>query len=155
MSHAKTSHRPLDLVRLDFTPEHRQPRASRVALATVVAIVASLLADALIVVVAQALFPATKGYQHFQFGDYAKLTIIGVLIACLGWPVITRVSSTPRWIYSRLAVIVTLVLLLPDVWLFHQGQPAKAVSALMVMHLAIAVVTYYAVIVLAPADTAA
>lgn len=129
------------------------------ALATVVAVAASLLADALIVVIAQALFTSTKGYVHFQFGDYATLTIIGVLIACLGWPVITRVSSTPRLIYSRLAVLVTLVLLLPDLWLLHLGQSATAVTSLMAMHLAIAVLTYFAVVLLAPvrgiADTAA
>lgn len=133
-------------MRLDFSPQHRQPAAARVALATGVAIAASLMADALIVVIAQWLAPSTKGYVHFQFGDYAKLTVIGILIACLGWPIITRVSSPPRWIYSRLAVIVTLVLLLPDVWLLHQGQPTKAVLALMVMHLAIALVTYFAVV---------
>lgn len=152
MSESRPARGPLNLVHLDFSPQHRQPAAVRVALATVVAIAASLLADALIVVIAERLFPSTKGYVHFQLGDYAKLTIIGVLVACLGWPVITRVSSAPRWIYSRLAVIVTLVLLLPDFWLLHQGQPTKAVLALMVMHLVIAIVTYCAVTVLAPVE---
>ena len=128
VSQSGSARGPLALVRLDFSPQHRQPAAVRVALATVVAIAASLLADALIVVIAERLFPSTKGYVHFQFGDYAKLTIIGVLIACLSWPVITRVSSAPRWIYSRLAVIVTLVLLLPDCLASapratHQGGP--------------------------------
>jgi hypothetical protein len=123
----------------------------RIVLATGAAIAGSLLADALIVVAAEALFPSTRGYVHFQFGDYAKLTIIGVLVACLGWPVMTRISSAPRWIYTRLAVIVTLVLLLPDVWLLHQRQPSKAVAALMAMHVAIALVTYWAVVLLAPA----
>jgi hypothetical protein len=37
-------------------------------------------------------FPATWGYAHFQFSDYAKLTVIGVLIACAAWPVVTRIS---------------------------------------------------------------
>ncbi len=137
-------------VRIDFRPQHRQPGAARVALATVVAIAASLLADALIVVIAQWLVPSTKGFVHFQFGDYVKLTVIGVLIACLGWPVITRFGSAPRWIYSRLAVIVTMVLLLPDFCLLHQGQNTKAVLAPMVMHIAIAVVTYLSVVGLAP-----
>ncbi|MBN9620755.1 MAG: hypothetical protein J0H43_13655 [Actinobacteria bacterium] len=150
MSESRPARGPLNLVHLDFSPQHRQPAAVRVAIATIVAVAASLVADAVIVVIAERLFPSTKGYVHFQFGDYAKLTIIGVLIACLGWPVITRVSSVPRWIYSRLAVIVTLVLLLPDVWLLHQGQPIKAVLALMVMHLAIAVVTYVSVVRVAP-----
>src|SRR5262249_46195586 len=70
------------LVHLDFAPNHRQPAWDRVMLATVVALAGSLLADALIVVIAQALMPSIKGYPHFQFGDYGKLTVIGVIIAC-------------------------------------------------------------------------
>jgi hypothetical protein len=27
---------------------------------------------------------------HFQIRDYAKLTVIGVAIACLAWPVVMR-----------------------------------------------------------------
>ena len=86
------------------------------------AIAGSLVADALLVVIGERVFPSTKGYVHFQFADYAKLTIIGIVIAGVAWPIVTRVSSAPRWLYSRLAVLVTLVLLLPDVWLLHQHQ---------------------------------
>jgi hypothetical protein len=65
-----------------------------------------------------------------------------VLIACAAWPVVTRVSSAPRWLFFRLAIAVTLVLWLPDLYILHLGQPVQAVAVLMVMHLAIAVVTY-------------
>jgi hypothetical protein len=140
----------LDLVRLDFAPRHEQPAAGRVLLATVVSIAGSLLADAILVVIAQALFPATRGYAHFQFADYAKLTVIGVIIACVAWPVTTRITSQPRWMFFRMAILVTLVLWLPDVWILIKGQPAKAVAVLFVMHLAIAVVTYNALVHLAP-----
>jgi hypothetical protein len=34
-----------------------------------------------------------------------------VVIACAAWPVVTRVSSQPRWLFLRLAVAVTVVLL--------------------------------------------
>ncbi|MBO0820704.1 MAG: hypothetical protein J2P26_07625 [Nocardiopsaceae bacterium] len=138
------------LVYLDFAPEHRQPSAARVLLATAVAIAGSLVADALIVVIAEAIFPGTKGYQHFQFGDYAKLTIIGVIIACAAWPVTTRITSRPRWLFAWMAVAVTVVLWLPDVYILTQGQPGNAVGALFVMHLAIALVTYNALVRLAP-----
>lgn len=141
--------RPLEAVRLDFAPSRRQPLALRVLAATLLSLIGSLAADATIVAIGKAVFPATKGYQHYQFGDYATLTIIGVLIAALGWPVITRMSSQPRWIYSRLAVLVTLVLLLPDIVLLHQGQPPTAVAVLMVLHIMIAVVTYFTVVVVA------
>jgi hypothetical protein len=45
--------------------------------------------------------------------------------------------------------VVTLVLWLPDLWILAKGQSAEAVGVLMVMHLAIAVVTYNCVIHLA------
>jgi len=142
--------RALNLVRLDFAPQHRQPSGARVALATIVSIAGSLLVDALIVVIAEALVPSTKGYVHFQFSDYAKLTIVGVIIACVAWPITTRITSQPRWMFFWMAVAVTLVLWLPDVYILVKGQPAKAVAALFVMHLAIAVVTYNALVRLAP-----
>jgi len=56
--------------------------------------------------------------------------------------VVTRISSAPRWLFFRLAVLVTLVLWLPDLYLLDLGQPGRAVAVLMAMHLAIALVTY-------------
>ena len=64
------------------------------------------------------------------------------MIACAAWPVVTRVSSAPRWLFFRLAILVTLVLWLPDLYILDLGQPARAVAVLMLMHLAIALVTY-------------
>jgi hypothetical protein len=138
------------LVHLDFAPEHQQPSAARVVLATLVSIAGSLLADAILVVIAQAVFPGTKGYVHFQFADYAKLTVIGVIIACVAWPVTTRITSRPRWMFFWMAVLVTLVLWLPDVYILILGQPGNAVAVLFVMHGAIALVTYNALVRLAP-----
>jgi Family of unknown function (DUF6069) len=132
----------LSFWRVDFAPEHRQPSGGRVALAAVASVVASLVADAVLVAIGTTIFPSTKGYVHFRFSDYGKLTVIGVVIACLAWPVATRISSAPRWLYLRLAVLVTLVLWLPDLYILAKGQPPKAVAVLMVMHLAIAVITY-------------
>src|SRR6201998_2026296 len=117
--------------------------------ATVVSIAGSLAVDALLVVIGQAVFPSTKGYAHFQFADYSKLTVIGVVIACLAWPVVTRISSAPRWLFLCMAVAVTLVLWLPDVYILALGQPPEAVAVLFVMHLAIAVVTYSCLVYLA------
>jgi uncharacterized protein with PQ loop repeat len=140
----------LDLIHLDFAPEHGQPSGARVVLATVASLAGSLLADALLVVIAQAAFPGIKGYPHFQFADYGKLTVIGVLIACVAWPVTTRITSRPRWMFFRMAILVTLVLWLPDVYILVKGQPAKAVGFLFAMHLAIALVTYNVLVRLAP-----
>lgn len=142
--------RVLELVHLDFAPQHRQPSGGRLVLATIAAIAGSLLADALIVVIAQALVPSTQGYAHFQFGDYAKLTVVGVIIACVAWPITTRITSQPRLMFFLMAIAVTLVLWLPDVYILVKGQPAAAVGFLFVMHLAIALVTYNALVRLAP-----
>jgi hypothetical protein len=65
------------LARLDFAPRHRRPPASRVLLSTVAAIAGSLAADAILVAIGDAIFPGTRGYVHFRFSDYAKLTVIG------------------------------------------------------------------------------
>jgi hypothetical protein len=146
--------RVLRLVRVDFNPAHRQPSALRVLVALVISVAGSLAADALLVVAGTAIFPATKGYVHFQFHDYAKLTIIGVVIACLAWPIVTRISSAPRWLFFRLAILVTLALWLPDLYILDLGLPGRAVAVLMLMHLAIAVVTYNCLVHLAPVKAA-
>jgi hypothetical protein len=151
MSAPTTPERLLRLVRIDFAPGHRQPRIGALALATVVALVGSLLADIILVALGKAVFPSTQRYVHFQFHDYARLTIIGVLIACAAWPIVTRISSAPRWLFFRLAILVTIVLFAPDayIWLV-QGQSAKAVFVLIWLHVAIAIVTYNALVRLAP-----
>jgi len=138
------------MARIDFAPTHAQPATSRVVLATASAIAASLLADALLVKAGTAFFPATKGYAHFRFYDYGTLTVVGVLAAGASWPIFTRISSAPRWLFARLAVLVTLVLWLPDAWLLAKGEPGRAVGVLMTMHLAIALITYNLLVRVAP-----
>jgi hypothetical protein len=137
-----TFDRVLDLARVDFPRGTSQPSALSVVLATVAAVVGSLAADIALVAAATRAFPVTKGYAHFQFADYSKLTVVGVLAACAAWPVVTRITSSPRWLFFRLAVLVTLFLFLPDIFIYLKGEPAKAVAVLMAMHLAIAVITY-------------
>jgi hypothetical protein len=72
-----------------------------------------------------------------------------VVIACLAWPVVTRISSQPRWLFFRLAILVTLALLLPDLYILVSGQSAEAVAVLIIMHLAIALITYNCLVHLA------
>lgn len=145
--------RPLDLARVDLAPRHAQPGMGRVLLAALLAIAGSLVADAIVVAAGEALFPSTIGYVHFRFFDYATLTIIGVVIASAGWPIVTRISSDPRWLFARLAVAVSAVLFLPDLYLVWAGQSPRAVVVLAVMHVAIALVTYQAMVRVAPAAT--
>jgi hypothetical protein len=119
-------------------------------LAALAALAGSLAVDAALVAVGTRLFPSIEGYAHFRFSDYGELTVVGVLAASVAWPVTTRITSAPRWLFLRMAVLVTLLLWLPDLWILAQGQPPRAVAVLMVMHLAIALVTYNLLVRLAP-----
>ena len=138
------------LARVDFAPRTASRPPGGSCWRRSLSIAGSLAADAILVVIGKAVFPSTKGFAHFQFSDYAKLTVIGVIIACVAWPIVTRISSAPRWLFFRLAILVTLVLWLPDLWILHMGESAKAVAVLMVMHVAIALVTYNLLVHLAP-----
>ncbi len=145
--------RALKAARIDLRPAQRQPSLASVGVATVVALGGSLGLDALLVALGTSLFPATRGFPHFRFSDYGLLTAIGVLLACAAWPVTTRVTSEARWLFLRLAVLVTVVLWLPDIWILVRGEPPEAVAVLMVMHLAIAVVTYNAIVLPVQVET--
>jgi hypothetical protein len=144
--------RILALVRVDFPSERRRPQNLWLAIATVTSIVGSLAADAVLVAIGTTLFPATKGYVHFRFSDYGKLTVIGVVVAGAAWPVVNWISSAPRWLFFRLAIVVTMFLWLPDFYILWKGQSTDAVGVLMAMHLAIALVTCNAIVHLAPAS---
>lgn len=136
----------LGIVKVDFAPVHEQPSIGKLVVAAVVSLVGSLLADKLLVSAGVWMYPALRHYAHFRFPDYARLTVLGVLVACVGWPIVTRISSAPRWLFFRLAFAVTLVLFVPDAWIFYKGQPGDAVGILLCMHVAIALVTYNALV---------
>jgi hypothetical protein len=142
--------RARSLTRFELSPRHRPPKAGLVGAATALAVALSLLADKLLVLAGTAVFPGTSGYVHFQFGDYAKLTVIGIVAAGIGWPIVARLTSDPRWAFFRLAVAVTAVCLLPDLYIWLLGQPGRAVLVLVAMHLAIGLITYNLLVRLAP-----
>ncbi|AMM21499.1 hypothetical protein AX769_16840 [Frondihabitans sp. PAMC 28766] len=137
-------------MKFDLPGGRRQPRAWRWVLATIVAVGVSLAACAALVAVGKAVYPSTVGYQHYAFGDYGKLTIIGVVVACSAWPLMTLVSSRARAPFFLLTIIVTVVGLAPDGYILFRGQPADAVLVLVWMHLALAIVTYPALVLIAP-----
>jgi hypothetical protein len=135
--------------RIDFKPL-TPPSPIRLLFATIVAMVGSLFADWLLVKLGTRVFPSTHGFVHFRFDDYAKLTIIGVAIACAGWPLVTTLTSQPRRLFLQAAVIITIVLFAPDAFIWHNGASGKAVFVLIWMHVAIAIVTYISLVHLAP-----
>src|ERR1035437_4401369 len=150
MPSANLPDRAMKAADIDSSDRHPHPSAAALAVATMLSAASSLAADSLLVIIGTRVSPSTTGYVHFRFSDYATLTVIGVLIACMAWPIETWISSAPRWLLFRLAVAVTLVLLLPDLYLLIRHQPIRAVGVLMAMHFAIAIVTYNILVRVAP-----
>jgi len=111
----------------------------------------SLAADVVLVAIGRAAFTVPASFGKFAFGTYALLTALGVAGATLAWDAVTRLNSRPNWLLIRLAALVTALLLIPDFLLLGTpGNPTGPVVILMLMHLAIAVVTYTALIKVAP-----
>ncbi|KHL01188.1 hypothetical protein [Sinomonas humi] len=135
---------------LDFPAGGHQPSAVRWIAATIVAVVGSVAACAALAALGVAMFPATAGYEHFRFADYTKLTVIGVVLACVAWPIVTWFSTRAWKPFLVLTVLVTLGGLAPDAWILYKGQPADAVGVLVLMHIALALVTYPALVLIAP-----
>lgn len=136
---------------VDFAPQAQPPPIRLVVTGATVAVVASVALDAALAVIATHAFPSTKGFSHFRFFDYATLTLIGIVLATPVWPLVARITSTPRWLFARLAVAATAVLWLPDLYLlFVKHETTRGVAVLMVMHLSVALITYNALVRIAP-----
>jgi hypothetical protein len=127
-------------------PTHRRVMAAGLAAAAV-----SLAADLMLATIGQAAFTVPASFGKFAFGTYALLTALGVAGAAATWAAVARLSSRPKWLLTRLAALVTALFLIPDFLLLGTpGNPAGPVAILMLMHLAIAVITYTALTQLAP-----
>ena len=127
-------------------PTHRRVVAAGLAAAAV-----SLAADLMLATIGQAAFTVPASFGKFAFGTYALLTVLGVAGAAATWAAVARLSSRPKWLLTRLAALVTALFLIPDFLLLGtRGNPVGPVAMLMLMHLAIAVITYTALIKIAP-----
>jgi hypothetical protein len=127
-----------------------QPRWWRWFIASAVAALGSIAACFGIARAATAAFPSTAGYEHFHAADYTKLTLLGVAAAVMVWPILTLLSTRAWRSYLVVAVLALIGSFAPDVWILRQGQPGIGVAALAFMHVAVALVTVTAVLVLAP-----
>jgi hypothetical protein len=138
------------LTRLDLKPNRPLPSAARIVLAGVLSVVGSLIADLILVAIGRAAFDPPASFDKFNFATYAALTIIGVIGATAGWALLVRMTSHPRWFVLRAAVVVTIVLLVPDFALLPR-DPTGPVVVLMIEHIAIAIVTTVLLLTVAPA----
>jgi len=112
----------------------------------------SLAADVILATIGDAAFTVPAAFGKFSFGAYGLLTVLGVAAATATWGMVMRFSSRPKWLLTRLAALVTAIFWIPDFLLLGTaGNPAGPVIILMLMHLAIAIITYAALVTLAPA----
>ena len=63
---------------------------------------------------------------------------------------VARISAAPRWLFFRLAIAVTLVLFLPDVYIWQQGPAGPGGGRADGDALAIALITYNLLVHVAP-----
>ena len=133
-------------------PHAVPPAPRRVAAAGLAAAAVSLAADLVLVAAGRAAFTVPASFGKFAFGSYALLIVLGVAGATGTWALVTSLSSRPNWLLTRLAALVTALFLIPDFLLLGTpGNPAGPVLVLMLMHLAIAAITYVALLTIAPA----
>lgn len=132
------------------TTTHSAPSGSRVAIVTSVAAVASVLANAALVWMAETLDASLESYSHFRLYDYGSLTVVGVACAGGAWFFVARHVASPRATFFRIALWVTVVLWLPDVWLLLKHEPTRAVIFLIIMHVIVALITYNLLVFVAP-----
>jgi hypothetical protein len=111
----------------------------------------SLAADVVLATIGQAAFTVPASFGKFGFGTYALPTMAGVAGATATWAAVTRLSSRPNRLLTRLAALVTAMFLIPDFLLVGTpGNPAGPVTILMLMRLATSLITYTALIKVAP-----
>jgi hypothetical protein len=132
-------------------PDTAPPSHRRVAAAGLAAAAVSLAADLVLATIGQTALAVPAAFGKFSFGTYALLTLLGVAGATATWAAVTKLSSRPKWLLTRLAALVTALFLIPDFLLLGTpGNPTGPVVILMLMHLAIAVITYTALTKIAP-----
>ncbi|GAA1618788.1 DUF6069 family protein [Actinoplanes couchii] len=127
----------------DSTLVAQQTTPLRVAGGIALAAIGSVAVNAVIAMLAHAA-GASDEFMPLTIGAYGFLSVVGVLIAAIGWAVIRRAAKQPAAVFRWLVPTIVVVSLIPDVLLLTgEGQPGTgivAVVALMLMHVAVAAV---------------
>jgi len=132
-------------------PQAAPPTHRCLAAASLAAAAVSLAADIVLATAGRTAFTVPASFGKFSFATYGLLTVLGVIGATVTWGALTRLSSRPKWLLTRLALLATALFLIPDFLLLGTpGNPTGPVVILMLMHLAIAAITYTALINIAP-----
>ena len=119
----------------------RRPFAA-VALSTLVGAAAAGLTTTAIALIARAA-GASHDFRPLTPGSYLPLTVLGVLAGAIGWQIVRRRATRPAALLRWLVPVVVALSLIPDIAVGAGTSPGVswgAVSALMLMHLAVAAV---------------
>lgn len=86
---------------------------------------------------------APADFRPLQPSSYVFFTAVGVVVGALGWAAVLKLSKNPQVLLKRLVPPVVAVSFVPDFFLFDKGG-AAGVTALLLMHVAVAVVAVMA-----------
>ncbi|WP_221355178.1 DUF6069 family protein [Streptomyces beigongshangae] len=117
-------------------PSRRSPLV--VAGGVLVAFLLASSVNALVAVLAHTM-GAPDDFDALEPASYVFATALGVLAGAVGWGVVRRFSQDPGRLLRRLVPSVVVISLVPDFFLFDEGE-VTGVVALLVMHLAVAVI---------------
>lgn len=129
----------------ESTPTRAEIDWRRLAAAGVVAAVLSVAANALVRAVALMLFDISPELRPFTWPQLSMFTMIGVAGATLVYALVVRRARRPTTTFRKIAIVVLLLSLLPDVGLLVSqaipGMTTPAFWALVIMHVVTAAIT--------------
>jgi hypothetical protein len=111
------------------------------------AIVAAVVANLLIRIIAVSLLGIGQEFPPLSWGPPIVFTIMGVLGAVIIFAVVARFSKRPTRLFRIIALVVLVLSLLPDIGLLSSnampGTSLGSVLTLMLMHVAAGAITIW------------
>ncbi len=118
----------------------RQGFSARFWLVGVLTILAAVAVNTLIALAAHTLFTVAPTYTPLQFTSLIPATAVATIGALVVFALISRRSAQPVRVFRRIALVVLVVSIIPDLLLpvfgWFQGTTLPEVGATLLMHLA-------------------
>lgn len=102
----------------------------------------SVIANAVVLVVAGDLLDVAPGFDPISWTPVVLLTVLGAIAATAVYGAITRLSANHDQLFTRLAAVVLVLSFVPDVLLlqFDPAATIPGVLVLMIMHVTVAAI---------------